>query len=138
MSTSQEVEVEKLLKLELHDPHALLGAHAGKRGVTVRVFRVDAAEVILLPEDGEAVPMKKVHDAGLFESSFPDHKSVFAYRIEVRRPVLFPPVATEVIDAQVIREDEHDVRSRSFNRCDSAHGKKNRRENTKERTGAHA
>ena len=48
------------------EPFAVLGAHAGAGQLTVRAFAPDAESAELVPEGGEPVSMRRIHDAGLF------------------------------------------------------------------------
>src|SRR5690606_10891134 len=78
--------LHRLMRLEHHDPHAVLGAHVVPGGVVVRAFRVDAATVTLLPDDGDPIAMQKVHDAGLFQAWLPGWTQTFAYRLQIQWP----------------------------------------------------
>ncbi len=54
-----------------HDPHAVLGAHPGADGVTIRALRPLARSVAVVLPDGRRVPMTHVHE-GVFSARLPD------------------------------------------------------------------
>src|SRR5580693_5479714 len=75
-------ELERLVSGQHHDPHSILGAHAGPDGVVVRALRPLARSVILVLDDGRRVPMTHLYQ-GVFTVTlpeFPDEK-VPDYRI---------------------------------------------------------
>ncbi len=82
-------EVERLIRAEHWDPFALLGPHpinsSGQASV-VRAFlpEADEATVLLDRADDKAVPMTKVHEAGLFEAAVHRPFDRTRYRIRVR------------------------------------------------------
>ena len=63
-------ELDRLLAGTHHDPHALLGAHPGPDGITVRALRPMAASVSVLLPDGRRFEMEHVH-AGVFAAVLP-------------------------------------------------------------------
>jgi 1,4-alpha-glucan branching enzyme len=73
-------ELDRLVGGAHHDPHSLLGAHPGRSKTTIRALKPGATAVTALV-DGERVPLKKVHDGGVFAGTVagtaPD------YRLEV-------------------------------------------------------
>ena len=54
-------EIEALIAGMHHDPHSVLGAHAGEDGVTIRVLRPLAESVTAVLADGSRVPMSHLH-----------------------------------------------------------------------------
>ncbi len=72
-------EIERVVAGHHHDPHSVLGAHAGPDGVIVRALRPMAKTVTLVLEDGRRFPMEHVHQ-GVFAVTLPDEK-VPEYRI---------------------------------------------------------
>ena len=96
-------------------PHAVLGAHPGPAGITIRVWRPDAAAATVVLEDGERHPMERVHDAGVFQVVVPGEK-VPDYQVEVdygehgtytiHDPYRFWPTLGEV-DLYLIGEGRH-------------------------------
>jgi 1,4-alpha-glucan branching enzyme len=54
-----------------HDPHAVLGAHPGAGGVTIRALRPLAQSVAVVLPDGRRVPMTHVHE-GVFSARLPE------------------------------------------------------------------
>ncbi|MGH3404882.1 MAG: 1,4-alpha-glucan branching protein GlgB, partial [Streptosporangiaceae bacterium] len=67
-----------------HDPHAVLGAHPGAGGLTIRALRPLARSVAVVLPDGRRVPMTHVH-AGVFSARLPDtgNGEVPDYRLAV-------------------------------------------------------
>jgi 1,4-alpha-glucan branching enzyme len=66
-------EIEQVIAGQHHDPHSVLGAHAGPDGVTVRALRPLAASVTLVLDDGRRIPMTH-RDQGVFTVTLPDTK----------------------------------------------------------------
>ncbi|HEX4753783.1 MAG TPA: 1,4-alpha-glucan branching enzyme, partial [Solirubrobacterales bacterium] len=112
-------EVERLVHREHHDPHSLLGAHAGDGGTVVRAYRPAAEKVVARDEKGESIELVKSHPAGLFEGTFAeaDADAPPRYELEityadgrpytVRDPYAFPPTLGEV-DLHLIGEGRHE------------------------------
>ncbi|GIL31472.1 1,4-alpha-glucan branching enzyme GlgB [Actinocatenispora comari] len=73
--------LDRLVRGEAYDPHAVLGAHplGGDRTV-VRTLRPDALQVVVVDGD-QRFPARKVHDGGVFEATLPGAPR--DYRIEV-------------------------------------------------------
>src|SRR4029077_13531690 len=79
-------EIERVVAGQHHDPHSVLGAHLGPRGVTIRALRplADAATWVL-PTGGRS-PMPHRHQ-GRFEVTLPESQaSVPEYLLEVTYP----------------------------------------------------
>lgn len=101
--------MDQLITGEVHDPHAVLGAHPAGGSTTIRTLRRGAGEVAVLA-DGERHPMKRVHDAGVFEAVLPGE--VLDYRVEVDGtthddPYRYPPTLGE-LDLHLIGEGRHE------------------------------
>ncbi|BCJ34609.1 1,4-alpha-glucan branching enzyme GlgB [Actinocatenispora thailandica] len=73
--------LDRLVRGEAYDPHAVLGAHplGGDRTV-VRMLRPDALQLVVVDGD-QRFPARKVHDGGVFEATLPGAPR--DYRIEV-------------------------------------------------------
>ncbi|MGI8815532.1 MAG: 1,4-alpha-glucan branching protein GlgB [Pseudonocardia sp.] len=106
-------ETAQLIAGEHHDPHSVLGAHAVKGGMVVRALRPNADGVRVLV-GGQAYPLRKVHEAGLFSALVP-HESA-DYRLEVHYgdhvehtddPYRWLPTLGEV-DLHLIGEGRHE------------------------------
>ncbi len=105
------------MTIELHDPHATLGAHPRDGGVVVRAFRPDAVSVVARPEDGEPVELEAAGEAGLFEGLIEDAELPLRYSLEVRYaggetvtfqdPYSFPPTLGE-LDLHLAGEGRHE------------------------------
>ncbi len=82
-------DLERLIRAEHWDPCALLGPHpldlTGRASV-IRAFLPDAEEatVLLDPPDEKAIPMTKIHEAGLYEATVQRAFEPTRYRIRVR------------------------------------------------------
>jgi 1,4-alpha-glucan branching enzyme len=64
-------EIDRLVSGEHHDPHAILGAHPGRDGITIRVLRPLAETVQAVLPDGSRVPLRHVH-GGVFAATLPE------------------------------------------------------------------
>jgi 1,4-alpha-glucan branching enzyme len=76
-------EIDALIGGAHHDPHAVLGAHLGPGGVTVRALRPLAATVTAVLPDGRRFPLSHVHQ-GVFAATLPltevpDYRIAVAY-----------------------------------------------------------
>ena len=101
--------MDQLISGEIHDPHAVLGAHPAGGRTVIRTMRRGAAEVSVLAGD-ERYPTTRVHDVGVFEASVPGE--VLDYRIELDGqtyddPYRFPPTLGE-LDLHLIGEGRHE------------------------------
>ncbi len=76
-------DLERLLALGHADPHAILGAHPGPDGVTIRAFRPDAKQISVIDGDNRVWPMTRVGVRGLFEAVIPDRSEVFPYHLRI-------------------------------------------------------
>src|SRR5579884_4127454 len=94
-------------------PHAVLGAHPGGAATVVRAFQPDAVEMHVA-HTGGVVPMRRMHDAGLFEAVVPV-RQLPGYRLRVRTddaawemddPYRFLPTLGE-LDQHLIGEGNH-------------------------------
>ncbi len=76
-------EIDRLVAGHHHDPHAVLGAHPGPAGVTIRALRPLATSVTAVLPDGSRYPMTHRHE-GVFEVTLPQsHLSVPDYLLAV-------------------------------------------------------
>ncbi|MGC4896218.1 1,4-alpha-glucan branching protein GlgB [Micromonospora sp. DT31] len=101
--------MDQLIAGALPDPHAVLGAHPADGNTVIRTLRRGAGEVAVLV-DGEPHPMKRVHDAGVFEAVLPGE--VLDYRLDVDGtthddPYRHPPTLGE-LDLHLIGEGRHE------------------------------
>src|SRR5207248_131427 len=65
------------------NPHAFLGAHEGRDGVVVRVYRPEAAAVRVQPM---GVELAQADGTGVFEGVVPGEKLPLRYELEVAYP----------------------------------------------------
>jgi 1,4-alpha-glucan branching enzyme len=103
--------------IELHNPHATLGAHADDRGVVVRAFRPEAASVLVKPAGREPVEMRPTDEPGLFEGFIEDADLPLSYELEVaypdgnvftlKDPYAFPPTIGD-LDLHLAGEGRHE------------------------------
>jgi 1,4-alpha-glucan branching enzyme len=85
-SSIPNVELERLLRLQHSDPHAILGAHPGAEGVVIRALQPGAEAVSVLANGGTPRLMTQRDRAGLFEVLIQDQREVFPYKLCVKRP----------------------------------------------------
>jgi len=120
-STAPAAEVDRICRIEHHDPFSVLGCHPvtveGRAAVAVRVLLPHAKKAYVLREHH---PKRRrlwpVDGRGLFEAVFTDRKRVFPYRLEVHNrdgssyewedPYRFPPVLGD-FDLQLLGEGNH-------------------------------
>ena len=108
-------EIERVVGGAHHDPHSVLGPHPYDGGVTLRVLRPLASDVVALLDDGSrhelsheregvfvgVLPFAEVRDYRL-EVTYPDHEPVTA-----DDPYRFLPTLGEV-DIHLIGEGRHE------------------------------
>jgi len=112
-------ELYPLLECRHSDPHHILGIRPKKEGGSVaRVFHPSAIAAWIVPEQGDRIPLLKVHADGLFETSLPASISSApdSYRVEVmlgdggshsyRDAYAFAPLLGEV-DLYLLGQGEH-------------------------------
>jgi 1,4-alpha-glucan branching enzyme len=63
-------EIDRLVGGDHHDPHAVLGAHPGRDGVTIRALRPLAERVEIVLPDGGRHPLRHEY-AGMFAGTLP-------------------------------------------------------------------
>jgi 1,4-alpha-glucan branching enzyme len=63
-------EIDRLVGGEHHDPHAILGAHPDRDGITIRALRPLAETVEAVLPDGGRYPLRHVH-GGVFAATLP-------------------------------------------------------------------
>src|SRR4249920_1167997 len=82
-------QLEQLVQGHHWDPLAILGAHPLTQGsspaVVIRCFLPEANEVALLLSERslQPIPMKRLHEAGLFEAIVPGPLGTAPYRLRV-------------------------------------------------------
>jgi 1,4-alpha-glucan branching enzyme len=107
-----------LLAAQRHpEPHGILGAHPTAEGILVRAFRPEADTVSLIVGKKRALPLKKTHEAGLFEILLPGLTKIPEYRLRVvdkgrattsRDPYSFLPTVGE-LDLHLFAEGRHEA-----------------------------
>jgi 1,4-alpha-glucan branching enzyme len=108
-------DLERIVRREHSEPHALLGAHPlPGGGVVVRAWRPEAASVIVQPY---GVELERVHPAGVFEGVIEDGEAPLRYQLEVdyadggsftvEDPYRFLPTLGD-IDLHLIAEGRHE------------------------------
>ncbi|MDX8401955.1 MAG: 1,4-alpha-glucan branching protein GlgB, partial [Mariprofundaceae bacterium] len=106
-----------VLEVRSHDPFAWLGRHPREAGgVVVRAFKPRALHMWLLPERGEALPMRRITgtDAFVAEWTAGDFEQSYRFRIENHEghvweeddPYRFPPLLGD-LDLHLIGEGRH-------------------------------
>ncbi len=122
MSHEAEQQIHGLLAGTVQDPHSFLGMRlvrddADKLSPYVRVFAPGAESVTVLEEGGRrsAVPLERLHDAGLFGAVMPGRRTLFPYRLRITRgghtweqgdPYRFLPTIGD-LDLHLIGEGTH-------------------------------
>jgi 1,4-alpha-glucan branching enzyme len=86
---TDDADLERLVAGQHHDPHRLLGAHPerdseGSERVVIRAWRPDAPGIVILA-DGQRIPMRRVHPAGVFAGVL-DRADVPDYLLETTYP----------------------------------------------------
>jgi 1,4-alpha-glucan branching enzyme len=82
-SQISHAEIERIVAGTHHDPHSVLGAHAGPSGTVVATLRPLAYSVAAILPDGRRFPMQHLHQ-GVFAvtlpvSDVPDYRVAVAY-----------------------------------------------------------
>ncbi|MGI5167918.1 1,4-alpha-glucan branching protein GlgB [Spirillospora sp. CA-253888] len=70
MARVTRAEIDQLVGGDHHDPHAVLGAHPGRGGVTIRALRPLAQRVEAVLPNGERKRLRHVHE-GVFAGTLP-------------------------------------------------------------------
>jgi 1,4-alpha-glucan branching enzyme len=110
-------DVERLIRREHGDPHALLGAHEAGGGVVIRALRPAAAHVKVHADGNGDVELEQVHPGGVFEGVVPGAELPLDYELEVdygesgtytlRDPYAFLPTLGE-LDVHLAGEGSHE------------------------------
>jgi 1,4-alpha-glucan branching enzyme len=87
MTIAAAPELERLVRREHNDPHAILGAHPHADGVVIRALRPAAAAVRAVV-DGQAVALEQIHPGGIFEGLVDGAELPLHYTFEVDYPDL--------------------------------------------------
>ncbi|GAA1530654.1 1,4-alpha-glucan branching protein GlgB [Actinomadura kijaniata] len=75
MARVTRAEIEQLVGGAHHDPHAVLGAHPGRNGVTIRALRPMAQRVEVVLPGGDRKRLRHVHE-GVFAGTLPAEASL--------------------------------------------------------------
>ncbi|MBB4933662.1 1,4-alpha-glucan branching enzyme [Lipingzhangella halophila] len=116
-ATSLTREIDRLVAGEHHDPHAVLGAHPGADGLTLRALHPTATSVHAVLPDGQRVELDHIHK-GVFattlahpEPGAPDYRLAVHYpdagEITMDDPYRHPPTLGE-LDLHLIGEGRHE------------------------------
>ena len=100
---------DELITGNVHDPHAVLGAHPGGPGTVIRGLRRGATEVAAVVDDVNH-PMRRVHPEGVFEVTVPGPVGDYLLDVDGRLvddPYHHPPTLGE-LDLQLIGEGRHE------------------------------
>jgi 1,4-alpha-glucan branching enzyme len=117
MPIAASTDLDRLVRHEHADPHALLGAHAHDGGVVVRAFRPAAAAITARPAGGAPVALERVHPGGVFEGVIEGAELPLRYELEVdygdagtftiHDPYAFLPTLGE-LDMHLAAEGRHE------------------------------
>ena len=116
-------DIERIVAVEHHDPHAVLGHHrigGGRPQVVIRAWRPDAVAVSVVRGD-DRVGMERLHPLGLFAvtldgEAIPDYRleiSFADHRIVVDDPYRFWPTLGD-LDLHLFGEGRHEALWRSM------------------------
>ena len=107
-------DLDRIVDGAHHDPHAILGPHPGKDGVTVRVLRPMAEAVTVVLDDGSRVPLRHEHRgvwAGVLPvTKVPDYRLDVTYNgqiIPADDPYRFLPTLGD-LDMHLVAEGRHE------------------------------
>ncbi len=116
MSTATD-QIEAIVHREHPDPHAVLGAHPARDGVSIRVHRPAARAVTALLDGGDQLALEQIHPAGVFEGLVAGAELPLRYRLavdygasgsfELLDPYAFMPTLGE-LDLHLIGEGRHE------------------------------
>jgi 1,4-alpha-glucan branching enzyme len=115
--TIDRAELRAFLNLKHGDPHRILGAHPLNGGVVIRTFRPNAESVEALIAEQPPAPMRKSHEAGLFELLLEEAQEVPSYLLRTHYPggqsftshdpYVFPPTLGD-LDLHLFGEGKHE------------------------------
>jgi 1,4-alpha-glucan branching enzyme len=110
-------DLERIVRREHPEPHAVLGAHPADGGVVVRAYRPAATAVTVHADGFDPVALGNVHPGGVFEGVVEDAELPLRYRLEVDYgeagtftiddPYRFLPTVGE-LDLHLIGEGRHE------------------------------
>ncbi len=109
--------MQRIIEARCHDPFAWLGRHPhAKGGVVIRAFLPRAVKAWVLPATGRAVPMRRIHPAGMYAVHLGKMGFDETYRLRVENaeghrwefedPYRFPPILSD-FDLHLIGEGRH-------------------------------
>ncbi len=122
---TRDADFEALAHRQHANPHAVLGAHPKRSGVTIRALRPGATAVTALLDDAAAagaddegrLELKRVHPVGIFQGTVKGAALPLNYRIEAQYgegqthtqadPYVFLPTLGE-LDLHLIAEGRHE------------------------------
>nr|MBP6789858.1 hypothetical protein [Promineifilum sp.] len=97
-------------------PFDALGPHQHGDDLVIRVFLPDAERVAVVIGAEAPRPMDRIHDAGLFQVTLPNHKTAVPYHLDVtylsgitelcEDPCAFAPTLSD-FDAHLMAEGTH-------------------------------
>jgi 1,4-alpha-glucan branching enzyme len=108
--------LERFLTLRHSNPHLLLGPTSDERGVTIRTYWPSAETIEVVTTSKKRYPMRRIHDAGIFEAVLPATAKIPVYRLQIRSggdvktildPYSFPPTVGE-LDLHLFAEGKHE------------------------------
>jgi 1,4-alpha-glucan branching enzyme len=76
------LDLDALAEARHHDPFSVLGPHVTDEGVVIRTLQPQAEQISVLGQGGEPIPMRRRHQAGIFEAHLPT-ATVPDYRLRV-------------------------------------------------------
>ena len=111
--TKLSAEAYAIVEGRHSDPFHYLGLHTEGDQNVVRAFLPEASKVEAIGEHGEAAPLARIHDAGLFAGALPNGSKRYQLRarfgdnvVDLDDPYRFPPVLTD-FDLYLLGEGTH-------------------------------
>ncbi len=83
---ARRLDFDALAEARHSDPFSILGPHIADHGVVIRAFFPQAEQVTIVWSGGDAVPMRRCHDAGIFEGLLADATTIPDYTLRVTYP----------------------------------------------------
>ena len=111
--TKLPAEAYAIIEGKHSDPFHYLGLHSEGGRSVVRAFIPEASDVEAIVEHGEAAPLERIHDAGLFAGALPNGSKRYQLRarfgenvVDLDDPYRFPPVLSD-FDLYLLGEGTH-------------------------------
>ena len=110
-----ELEVQRLVRGQHHDPHSVLGIHPTEGGFVIRAFAPDSSSIQLedAANGSRNAPLERIHEEGLYEVKLEEAPANYRFLVQAGEeqwklsdPYRFGPTVGE-LDRHLIREGTH-------------------------------